>query len=78
VFLTRVPFLTEGGPGVEPGDLEWSHRVTGAKKASLELFSPWTAGAGLAHCFTLVPTDFETQGPHRLVLEAKARTSGLD
>jgi hypothetical protein len=27
--------------------------------------------------FTLVPTDFESNGPHKLVLQARARTAGL-
>jgi hypothetical protein len=71
-----VPFLKEGSRGVAPGNIEWSHRVTGAKRASLEVFSPWSAGPGSTH-FSIVPDDFEGNGPHRLVLETKARVTGL-
>jgi hypothetical protein len=71
-----VPFLREEGPGVEPRNLEWSHKIAGARRASLELFTPFEAGNSSAR-FTIVPGDFETDGPHRLVLEAKVRTAGL-
>ncbi|MBY0395373.1 MAG: hypothetical protein K2X91_02740, partial [Thermoleophilia bacterium] len=71
-----LPFLRAEGAGVKPENLEWSHRIVGARRASLEAFSPWTPGDGLAE-FTVVPTDFETNGPHRLVLQARARTTGL-
>ena len=40
-----VPFLDDE-PGVQPGNLEWSHRVVGTRRATLEEFSPWVAGAG--------------------------------
>ena len=71
-----VPFLREGGPGVAPGNLEWSHRVVGAERASLEQFSPWRAGPGFVE-FTINPGDFPANGPHRLVLETRALTAGL-
>ena len=71
-----VPFLRDDGPGVRPANLEWSHRVAGARRASLETFSPWAEGPGLAE-FTLVPADFEGDGPHRLILQARARVKGL-
>ena len=71
-----VPFLREGGPGVAPGNLEWSHRVGGAERASLEQFSPWRAGPGRVE-FTVDPGDFPANGPHRLVLETRVRTAGL-
>ncbi len=71
-----VPFLQSGGPGVDPGSLEWSYRILGARRASLEVHSPWVAGPGLAR-FELIPSDFETDGPHRLVLQARVRTRGL-
>ena len=42
-----LPFLQEGdGPGIKPDNLEWSHRVTGSRRASLEEFSPWIPGPG--------------------------------
>ena len=43
---------------------------------TLEEFSPWAAGAGRV-AFTIVPGDFESNGPHRLVLQARVRTLGL-
>jgi hypothetical protein len=71
-----APFLSDEGPGIRPENLEWSHRIVGARRASLEVFSPWSAGEGRAE-FTIVPQDFETNGPHRLVLQARVRTAGL-
>jgi hypothetical protein len=72
----EVPFLQDGGERVGPSNLEWSHRVLGARRAALEEYSPWTAGPGRVN-FTIVPGDFETNGPHRLVLETRVRTAGL-
>ncbi len=71
-----VPFLKDTGNGVRPDQLEWSHRVIGARRASLEVFGKWTQGEG-AVTFDLVPADFETDGPHKLALQAKVRTVGL-
>lgn len=71
-----VPFLAESGDGVGPENLEWSHRIMGTRRASAESFTPWRAGAGLA-TFDLVPGDFDSHGPHRLVLQARVRTRGL-
>jgi len=71
-----VPFLRDGGPGVAPGNLEWSHRIGGAERASLEQFSPWRPGPGRVE-FTIDPGDFPANGPHRLVLEPRVRTAGL-
>ena len=70
-----VPFLTEGGPGVSPSNLEWSYRTTGTRRASLESYSPWSA-ATMA-LLPLVRADFDTNGPHQLVLQARVRTVGL-
>jgi len=70
-----VPFLREG-EGIGPENLEWSHRILGAQRAALESFSPWQAGPA-HHNFTLIPADFETNGPHKLVLQARVRTTGL-
>jgi hypothetical protein len=69
----EVPFLEDGGRRVGPSNLEWSHRVLGARRAALETFSPWTAGRGHVS-FTIIPGDFETKGPHRLALETRVRT----
>jgi len=71
-----VPLLHDDGRHVGPANLEWSHRVLGARRAALEEFSPWSAGPGRVS-FTIVPGDFETNGPHRLVLETRVRTAGL-
>jgi hypothetical protein len=71
-----VPFLQDDGHHVGPSSLEWSHRVLGARRAALEEFSPWLPGCGRA-TFTIVPGDFETSGPHRLVLHTRVRTSGM-
>ena len=71
-----VPFLRDRDGEVGPGNLEWSHRIVGARRAALETFSDWKAGPASAE-FTLVPDDFESNGPHRLVLHARVRTSGL-
>ena len=71
-----VPFLKEGGGGVAPTNLEWSHTILGARRATLESPTAWKAGPGLAE-FTLMPDDFTTDGPHKLVLHARVRTAGL-
>jgi len=71
-----VPLLQDDGRRVGPANLEWSHRVLGARRAALEEFSPWSAGPGCV-TFTMVPGDFETNGPHRLVLQTRVRTAGL-
>ncbi len=71
-----VPFLRDGEGEVTPSDLAWSHRITGAERASLEEFSPWRRGPGVA-AFSIDPADFTGTGSHRLVLQARARTEGL-
>ena len=77
VVTYGLPFLQEAdGPAIKPENLEWSHRVTGSHRASLEEFSPWAPGVGRME-FTLIPGDFETNGPHRLALQTRVRTRGL-
>jgi hypothetical protein len=71
-----VPFLDDLDGRVHPGNLEWSHRVVGTRRATLEEYSPWVGGRGHS-AFTIVPGDFESNGPHRLVLQARVRTAGL-
>src|SRR5262249_41542251 len=71
-----VPFLDDSDRRVQPTNLEWSHRVLGTRRATLEEFSTWVAGRGRAD-FTIVPGDYETNGPHRLILQARVRTTGL-
>ncbi|HZW31441.1 MAG TPA: hypothetical protein VFF52_12090, partial [Isosphaeraceae bacterium] len=72
----EVPFLPEDSQHVGPSHLEWSHRVLGARRAALEEFSPWKSGPGRV-AFAIVPDDFPTDGPHRLVLQTRVRTAGL-
>ena len=71
-----VPFLPDDPSHVRADDLQWSHRIVGARRAALEEFSPWKAGRGQA-AFSIVPDDFPTNGPHRLVLQTRVRTAGL-
>jgi hypothetical protein len=71
-----VPFLVDGGKGVGPSSLEWSHRILGAERAGLEEPSTWVKGPGLAR-FEVEPSDFATLGPHRLALAARVRVVGL-
>lgn len=71
-----VPFLQDDDGPISPRNLEWSHRVLGTRRAEPEIFTPWKPGPARAE-FTLVPGDFETDGPHRLVLHARVRTAGL-
>jgi len=69
-------FLSDDGRGIRPANLEWSHRIVGAKRASLEEDSPWKSGPRRLR-FTIVPEDFQSQGPHRIVLQTRVRTAGL-
>ena len=71
-----LPFLTEDGPGIKPANLEWSHCLKGARRAALEEYSSWTTGSGRLSC-TIIPGDFDTNGPHRLVLQTRVSTHGL-
>ncbi|MGC8642081.1 MAG: hypothetical protein ACP5XB_19630 [Isosphaeraceae bacterium] len=71
-----LSFLTDGGPGIKPANLEWSHCVKGARRAALEEYSPWTTGPGRL-TFSVIPGDFDTNGPHRLVLQSRVRTCNL-
>ncbi len=71
-----VPFLSDDGEGVAPGKLLWSYRIAGAERASLETLSAWQPGPCRV-AFEVEPTDFDGNGPHRLTLEAKVRTTGL-
>jgi hypothetical protein len=71
-----LPILPNEGPGITAASLEWSHRLLGARRASLEEPSRWTPGPGRL-AFSLVPSDFDTEGPHRLVLQTRVRTRGL-
>ncbi len=72
----EVPFLNGGSGRVGHDNLEWSHRIQGARRATLEEFSPWVRGRGRV-AFTIFPGDFESKGPHRLVLQTRVHTVGL-
>ncbi len=69
-----VPFLDDDPALVQAGDLQWSHRIMGARRAALEEFSEWRPGPVIAS-FPIIPGDFPTIGPHRLVLQVKVRTA---
>ena len=56
--------------------MQWSHRVRGAERASLEEFSDWAPGPRRLE-FDLEPGDFPANGPHKLAFEARVRTVGL-
>jgi hypothetical protein len=71
-----VPFLSDDRARIRAEDLEWSHRIVGARRAALEDSSPWKSGRAEV-AFTIVPDDFPTNGPHRLVLQSRVRTIGL-
>jgi hypothetical protein len=71
-----VPFLPDDSASVRGADLEWCHRLVGARRAALEEFSPWKAGRGEVN-FSIIPDDFPTNGPHRMVLQSRVRTAGL-
>jgi hypothetical protein len=72
----EVPFLIDDARHVGPDQLEWSHRILGARRAAMEEFSPWKAGQGRVD-FSVIPDDFPTNGPHRLVLQSRVRPCGL-
>jgi hypothetical protein len=76
VISYGVPFLNQGSQGVGAENLEWSHRILGTRRATHESFTPWKAGAARAE-IDLIPGDFDTNGPHRLVLHPRVRTRGL-
>lgn len=71
-----LPFLDPEGTGVRPDQLEWSYRFAGSERAALEADSPWGPGP-IRAAVPVDPSDFPTNGPHRLVLKARARPSGL-
>ena len=71
-----IPFLPDDPAYVRGTDLEWSHRITGARRAALEEFSAWETGPGRVS-FSIIPDDFPTNGPHRFLLQTRVRTTGL-
>jgi hypothetical protein len=71
-----LPFLGDFPGTVSAANLEWSHRIAGSRRVSLESFSPWNASAVPVR-FEIEPADFPTDGPHRLVLHLRVRTTGL-
>jgi hypothetical protein len=71
-----VPFLGKSLESVAEENLEWSYRVKGANRLSLEAFCPWTPGPGRLE-FTIAPEDFVGNGPHRLIFQARVRPRGL-
>lgn len=60
------------GPILE--HLQWCYRVMGARRVSLEAYSPWQSGNGPHHArFELLPGDFPGEGPHMLIFQVRAR-----
>jgi hypothetical protein len=72
----EVPFLDADDQHVGPENLEWSHRVVGGGRAALEEYSSWKSGDGRLD-FSVFPGDYVTNGPHRIVLQSRVRTTGL-
>lgn len=56
--------------------LEWSHRVTGTRRASDDQWRSLPSGQGGAF-FEIVPQDFPEDGPHRLILHPRVAVRGL-
>jgi hypothetical protein len=63
-------------PGLEVAGLEWSGRIKGARRASVEAGSEWMAVDGTSIRFELLPTDYEGRGPQELILEPRLRFRG--
>ena len=76
VVTISVPFLLDDGRHIGPEHLEWSHRILGARRAALEEYSAWNSGSGCVR-FSIIPDDFVSNGPHRLVLQSRVRPRGL-
>ena len=74
--VVEVPFLKGNPKGVGPEHLEWSFRITGSRRAGLEAFGPWIKGSGRVD-FSIIPDDFDTNGPHQLAVLTRVRTVGL-
>lgn len=70
----RLPFLSEDT--IAPAAIQWSTRVVGADRASLETYSPWHSGPGRVDV-EIDPRGKADSGPHRVALQAKVRTNGL-
>src|SRR5262249_26068287 len=68
-------FLADEPGMIGPNDLQWSARVAGSRRASVESDTPWQPGPGRL-AFTIDPADFPESGPHRLILQARVRTRG--
>ena len=74
----EVPFLEDvGGRRVGPSNLEWSHRACWARDERPSRNSHRGPQGRVEAAFTIFPGDFETNGPHRLVLQTRIRTAGL-
>ena len=72
----EVPFLPDDPARCRPDDLEWSHRIVGARRAPWKSSRRGRPGRGDVG-FSIIPDDFPTNGPHRLVLQTRVRTAGL-
>lgn len=73
LFAGIREFLPDESERTRGGKLLQSYRVTGTGRASFEEDSPWQPGV-IDTRVTIDPDDFPTDGPHRLVLQARIRT----
>jgi hypothetical protein len=71
-----LPFLDESGRGISSQNLVWSHRIVGARRAGLEELSAARPGHQRVE-FGIFPVDFESNGPHKLVLQPSVQTQNL-
>jgi hypothetical protein len=69
-----IPFLDGAGDQAEDGRLVWSYRITGTGRATLETFRQREPGWDRV-VFEIEPEDFASNGPHRLVLQARLHAS---
>lgn len=56
--------------------LEWSHRLTGTRRATDDQWRTLESRKSGAH-FEIVPADFPEDGPHRLILHTRVTVRGL-
>lgn len=76
VVTFRIPCLDQDDGMSLNESLEWSSRVLGTDRASLEHFDKWQVGGG-SRTFEIDPHDLIQNGPHRLIIDVKVRTVGL-
>jgi hypothetical protein len=68
--------LDRAGQGIRPDQLEWSWRIRGAPRASLEQFSAWQVVEQPIH-FQIEAADLPAGSDMALAFQARVRTRGL-